>query len=409
MRGGGEGVGGRERAGADESIRALQRIGAGEGLGVGATPPGPGTGLREAPAVAPAGGPAATSQPVPRSDPVRCRVVEHVAPRAVRVVEEALDPPGPGRVLVATRVSAISAGTELLVHRGEVAVGEVLDESLEALGGRFAWPVRYGYAAVGDVVALGPLAPRELLGRRVFAFQPHRSHFVAAADDVVPLPADLDSGTAALLPSMETALSLVMDARPVPGEKVLVAGQGVIGLLVTALLARMPLEAIVAVDPLPARRRAALAMGATAAVEPGEAADALGGDGADVAFELSGDPGALDEVLRATGREGRVVVGSWYGTRRADIELGTHFHRGRLTVRSSQVSRIDPTLAGRWTKRRRLAFALEMLRRIRPGALITHRFPVERAAAAFHLLDTSSDAVLQVLLTYEEEQCTGSA
>src|SRR5690606_20106625 len=219
----------------------------------------------------------------------------------------------------------------------------------------------------------------------------------------------LDSGTAALLPSMETALSLVMDARPVPGEKVLVAGQGVIGLLVTALLARMPLEAIVAVDPLPARRRAALAMGATAAVEPGEAADALGGDGADVAFERSGDPGALDEVLRATGREGRVVVGSWYGTRRADIELGTHFHRGRLTVRSSQVSRIDPTLAGRWTKRRRLAFALEMLRRIRPGALITHRFPVERAAAAFHLLDTSSDAVLQVLLTYEEEQCTGSA
>src|SRR5690606_2911712 len=83
---------------------------------------------------------------------------------------------------------------------------------------------------------------------------------------------------------------------------------------------------------------------------------------------------------RATGREGRVVVGSWYGTRRAAVELGTHFHRGRLTVRSSQVSRINPALAGRWSKARRLAFALELLRRIRPGALITHRFPVERAA-----------------------------
>src|SRR5690606_10994878 len=125
--------------------------------------------------------------------------------------------------------------------------------------------------------------------------------------------------------------------------------------------------------------------------------------------ELSGNPAALDDVLRATGREGRVVVGSWYGTRRAPIELGTHFHRGRLTVRSSQVSRIDPALAGRWTKARRLGFAIELLRRIRPGALVTHRFPVERAAAAFHLLDTSPGAALQVLLTYEEEQCTGSA
>lgn len=354
--------------------------------------------------------PAVDAAPAPAPLPLRCRVVEHTAPRTVRLVEEALDPPGAGQVLVATRVSAISAGTELLVHRGEVAAGEALDETLEALGGRFAWPVRYGYAAVGDVVTLGPLAPRELLGRRVFAFQPHRSHFVAAASELVPLPADLDCGTAALLPSMETALSLIMDARPVPGERVLVAGQGVIGLLVTALLARMPLAAIVAVDPLPARRRAALALGATAAIEPGDAARALGADGADVAFELSGDPSALDQAIRATGREGRVVVGSWYGTRRAAVELGTHFHRGRLTVRSSQVSRIDPALAGRWSKARRLAFALELLRRIRPGALITHRFPVERAAAAFHLLDTSPGDVLQVLLTYEEEgQCTASA
>ncbi|HEX7118846.1 MAG TPA: zinc-binding alcohol dehydrogenase [Longimicrobiales bacterium] len=346
--------------------------------------------------------------------PLRCRVVEHAAPRVVRVVDEPLGPPGPGRVLVATRVSAISAGTELRLHRGEAPEGARLDETLDALAGRFAWPVRYGYAAVGDVVAAGADAPRGLLGRRVFAFQPHRSHFVAAAGDVVPVPDELDTPTAALLPSMETALGLIMDARPLAGERVVVFGQGVVGLLTTALLARMPLAALVAVDPVPARRRAALGLGATAAAAPGDAdaiAAALAPDGADLAFELSGDPAALDDAIHATGREGRVIVGSWYGTRRAPIDLGTHFHRARLTVRSSQVSRIDPALAGRWTKTRRLDFAMEMLRRIRPAGLITHRFPVEQAAAAFRLLDEAPGTALQVLLTYdnEEDACTGSA
>ncbi|HEX6939225.1 MAG TPA: zinc-binding alcohol dehydrogenase [Longimicrobiales bacterium] len=345
---------------------------------------------------------------------VRCRVVEHVAPRVVRVVEEPLGAPGPGRVLVATRVSAISAGTELLVHRGEVPAGVALDESIEALRARFAWPVRYGYAAVGDVIGGGEGTRPELIGRRVFAFQPHRSHFVERAEAVVPLPETLDAGTAAMLPSMEAALGLVMDARPLPGERVLVAGQGVVGLLTTALLARIPLAALVVVDPIPARRRAALALGATAAVEPGDAEALVAGltpGGADLAFELSGNPAALNEVVRATGREGRIIVGSWYGTRRAALDLGTRFHRARLTVRSSQVSRIDPALAGRWSKARRLAFAVELLRRLRPAGLITHRFPVARAAAAFRLLDQTPGDALQVLLTYddEEEGCTGSA
>ncbi len=347
------------------------------------------------------------------SSAVRCRIVEHAAPGTVRVVEEPLPAPGAGCVLVATRVSAISAGTELLVYRGRIPADAPLDDTLGALRGRFAWPVRYGYAAVGAVVAAGKGAPPELVGRRVFAFQPHRSHFVAAADEVVPLPADLDAGTAALLPTMETALSLVMDGRPLPGERVLAAGQGVVGLLATALLARMPLAALVAVDRLDGRRRAALELGATAAVAPGDVdslARHLGTDGADLAFEMTGDPAALDEVIRASGREGRVVVGSWYGTRRAPIDLGTHFHRGRITLRSSQVSHIDPALRGRWSQRRRLDFALELLRRLRPGRLVTHRFRVEDAAAAFRLLDRAPGDALQVLLTYgEDEGCTGSA
>ncbi len=376
------------------------------------------------------------------------RIIELSGPRAVRVVEEPVPAPGPGQVGVVTRVSAISAGTELLVYRGELPEDAPLDEAIPALDGRFSWPVRYGYATVGTVVETGPGVERELIGRSVFAFQPHCERFVAPVGAVVPIPDELDAEAAVLLPSVETALGLVMDGRPLPGERVLVMGQGVIGLLTTAILATMPLSALVAVDPLVERRRRALEFGASAAVSPengpalrrclGARGDGPGherksargsesvapGDGAqgtldasdlgdldavdavdavdraDLTFELTGNPAALDVAIRETGRDGRIVVGSWYGTRRATVDLGTHFHRGRLTVRSSQVSRIDPALRGRWTKARRLAFALDLIPRLRPERLVTHRFPVARAAEAFRLLDEAPEHTLQVLITY---------
>jgi 2-desacetyl-2-hydroxyethyl bacteriochlorophyllide A dehydrogenase len=333
------------------------------------------------------------------------RVVEHAGPRAVRVVEEPMPEPGAGQVSVATRVTAISAGTELLVYRGEVPDDAPLDDVLPALDGRFSWPVRYGYAAVGTITAGGAGVQPERIGREVFAFQPHRDRFVAPVTEVVPLPAGMDAEAAVLLPGVETALGLVMDGRPLPGERILVVGLGAVGLLTTGILAHMPLAALVAVDPLPERRRHALRLGAGAALDPDDAAALrrhLGGDGADLTYELTGNPAALDVAIRETGREGRLILGSWYGTRRASVDLGTHFHRGRLTVRSSQVSRIDPALCGRWSKARRLAFALELIPKLRPERLITHRFPIDDAPAAFHLLDTAPEHAIQVLITYDD-------
>ena len=79
-------------------------------------------------------------------------------------------PAQPGEVLVRTIVSGISAGTELHVYRGDISEGVLLDESLPSLQEPFRYPATYGYASVGEVVDDG---------RRVFAFQPHVSHYVA--------------------------------------------------------------------------------------------------------------------------------------------------------------------------------------------------------------------------------------
>jgi 2-desacetyl-2-hydroxyethyl bacteriochlorophyllide A dehydrogenase len=334
---------------------------------------------------------------------VRRRALVFAAPRRVEIVDEELAAPAAGQALVRARVSAVSAGTERLVYRGELPRDRPLDESLPALAGApFSYPARYGYAAVGEVAAVGDGVAAAWLGRRVFALAPHGSAFVASVAELVEVPAGVDAERAALFASMETAVNLVLDGAPGLGARVAVVGQGVVGLLATSLLARFPLAALVVVEPLPARARRALAFGATAAVADVAAARAaLGSGGADVTFELSGDPAALDGALALTGREGRVVVGSFYGARRAPVDLGAHFHRGRLTVASSQVSHLAPGLTGRWDRARRAAATWDALARVDIASLVTHRFALGRADEAYALLDAGAPEALQVLLTYE--------
>ena len=86
--------------------------------------------------------------------------------------------------------------------------------------------------------------------------------------------------------------------------------------------------------------------------------------------------------------------------KRAALDLGGRFHRSRITLISSQVSTIHPALRGRWSPERRYDVAWRMIRRVRPERLVTHRFPVERAAEAYALLDREPGQAIQVMLTY---------
>jgi len=311
-------------------------------------------------------------------------------------------------------VSAISPGTEMLVYRGQWPEGVPIDASIPALSGGFHYPLKYGYSAVGRIVAVGANVDESWLDRTVFAFNPHESCFVADLDRVVPLPDGLAAEKAALLPNMETAVTFVLDGSPLLGENVAVVGQGVVGLLTTALLARLPLTCLAAFDIFSLRREASLSLGAHIALDPvdGNAFSRLtehfvqsGGDGhADLTYELSGNPVALDLAIAVTGFSGRVVIGSWYGAKRAAIDLGGHFHRSRMRLISSQVSTLSPDLSGRWNTARRMKVALNMLTRIDVANLITHRFPISQAAQAYDMLHRSPEQAIQVLLTYEGEQ-----
>ncbi len=211
---------------------------------------------------------------------------------------------------------------------------------------------------------------------------------------------------AVFLANTETAVSLLHDGAPLAGERVAVWGQGVVGLLATSLLARLPLDRLVTLDRFPLRRQASQALGATAVLDPAQAdlaaalQSALGEQAADLTYELTGNPAALDAALKSTGFSARLVLGSWYGTKPVSLDLGGAFHRSRIRILASQVSRLDPGLTGRWTKARRLAFAWGWLAGLRPSRWITHRFDLEGAAKAYVLLDHQPDQALQVVLTY---------
>jgi threonine dehydrogenase-like Zn-dependent dehydrogenase len=116
---------------------------------------------------------------------------------------------------------------------------------------------------------------------------------------------------------------------------------------------------------------------------------------------VSGNPAALDAAIAATGREGRVVVGSFYGQKRHAVDLGGHFHRGRITVQSSQVSHIAPALGGRWDRARRRDEAFRALGAIDTSALVTDRVPFARAAEAYQRLDAGAAEAVQVLLVHD--------
>jgi 2-desacetyl-2-hydroxyethyl bacteriochlorophyllide A dehydrogenase len=327
------------------------------------------------------------------------------APGQVEIRRASLTAPGPGYVLVETLLSAISPGTEGLIYRGQFPDGLALDESLSALAGGFGYPLKYGYATVGRVSALGEGVDSVWYGRLVFAFHPHESCFLIPVDELMLVPEDMAAEGAIFLPNMETAVNFVMDGAPLLGEQVVVFGQGVVGLLTSALLARFPLGRLVTLDRYPLRRQASLALGVHASLDP-EADDCLEQfhdllpKGADLAYELSGSPAALDQAIAATGFAGRVVIGSWYGKKSASLNLGGRFHRSRIRLVSSQVSNLAPELTGRWDKLRRFAVAWEMLRLVQPSRWITHRFPLEQAPQAYQLLDQHPEQAIQVVFTH---------
>jgi threonine dehydrogenase-like Zn-dependent dehydrogenase len=282
-----------------------------------------------------------------------------VAPGRAELREEDLPVPGPEQALVRTLASGISRGTERLVFHGRVPESQWGAMAAPLMGGSFPFPVKYGYAAVG-VVEAGPAA---LLGRRVFCLHPHQDRFVAPAAMCIPVPAGVPDRRAVLAANMETAVNILWDARPMLGERALVLGAGVVGLLSAFLLARIPGIDLAIADPDPARRATAEALGLRFTLPEAAPTER------DLVVHASANPDGLRRALACLGFEGRVLEASWFGDREASLPLGEAFHAKRLALVSTQVGAIAPALRGRRSHAERLALALSLLEDARLDSL----------------------------------------
>ena len=340
--------------------------------------------------------------PSETSPKLKARALWFTAPHTAQLREETVSSPGPGEVRVEASASAVSAGTEMLVYRGEVPKDLPLD--LPTLEGSYAFPIKYGYAAAGRVLDKGPDVEHLATDDLVFVHHPHQEVFVVPARMPVRLPDGIDPTLGVFCANLETALNVVHDTPLRLGETALVLGGGVVGLLVARLLKLGGAGAVLVVDPLEKRRGLALAAGADDAFGPevldGRVMEATRGRGADVAVETSGSGAALQSAIDAVAIEGTVVVASWYGTKPVALHLGERFHRGRVRLRSSQVGRLNPEMGPRWDTTRRMETVLALLEQVEPEDLITHRLPFHRAPEAYSLLDASMEEAVQVVFTY---------
>jgi len=322
------------------------------------------------------------------------------APKQVEIREETLPAPGADEVLVGTICSAVSAGTEMLIYNARFPRDLETDSVIQNLRGCFEYPLAYGYACVGKVLEVGMAIDPEWKNKLVFSFQPHTTHFISKPDSLFPIPQPLSPESACFFANTETAVNLVQDAAPILGERVMVFGQGVIGLLTAALLKEFPLKSLFTADCYELRRKMSDEIGVTKSFDPSPLN--FQETKFDLTFELSGRPETLNDAVAVTGYSGRVVIGSWYGEKHAPIHLGGDFHRSRIKLISSQVSTIAPELSGRWDKRRRFDVVWQALQRIRPEKWITHRFSLDQAAEAYRLLDENPQDAIQVILEYKE-------
>lgn len=256
-----------------------------------------------------------------------------------------------GDIVVETLYSSVSRGTESLVFNGAVPVSEYQRMRSPFQEGDFPWPVKYGYANVGRVLE----GPPELRNRAVFSLFPHQTCFRIPRAAATPLPDTLPPERAVLAANMETAVNALWDAAPRVGDRIAVIGCGVVGCLVAWLASRIPGTRLVAIDPNPKREAALRELGVVFKTEPD------GGDDYDLVIHASGHPDGLVNALDMAGMEGRVVEMSWYGDQAVSLKLGGAFHSRRLSLISSQVGRVSPIQAPRWSYGDRMALALRLL------------------------------------------------
>ena len=353
-----------------------------------------------------------------------------------------VDVPAPsvrdGEILVATRVSLISAGTERqlielaksslvgkaaarpdLVRRVLANVRrEGLRPTLDKVLAKLDTPIPLGYSLVGEIVGIGRGVDGYSLGDRVACagagLANHAEINATPKNLTVPVPPGMDDEDASFVTLGAIALQSVRLAAPTLGETVVVIGLGLIGLLTTQILKANGCR-VIGFDPKPERAALAKDLGADVALSdslPGMVASRTRGFGADAvivtASSKSSEP--VNTAAQISRIKGRVIVVGLVGLtidreafykRELELKLSMSYGPGRGDPAYEIAGHDYPLPYVRWTEQRNMLAFLDLIEdgKVTPKKYVTHRFAITDAEKAYELMQSSAP-YLAMLLTY---------
>jgi L-iditol 2-dehydrogenase len=336
---------------------------------------------------------------------VQVRVARLYGVRDLRIGEEPVPVPGAGESLV--RVSAVGLCGSDLHWFEEAGIGDAgLDRPLVP-GHEFAGVIEDGprrgeRVAADPAIACGSCQPcragqRNLCLRVRFAGHSTddgalREYLAWPSTLLHPLPDALSDADGAMLEPLGVALHALDLGRVRLGGSVAVVGCGPIGLLLVQAARAAGAGTIIAVDPLPHRRRAAEKSGADHAwdaiadAELAERVSATVGPGVDVAFEVAGPDAAVAAAMVAARPGARVVLVGIPAVDTTSFPASLARRKGLTIAMSRRMNEAYPR-----------AIALAGAGRVDLASLVTDSFPLAAAAAAFPA--AVSRAGLKIIVT----------
>lgn len=350
--------------------------------------------------------------------------------------------PTPGSALVANATSAISSGTERSVvasGSGSLAARAIkhpelvaqtlrharehgVRETIGLVKGAAAQDSPLGYSSAGTVLDTGGIAGLHVGGRVSCSGAGRANHaeiVSVPANLVVPVPETVSSIDAAFAAIGAIALQGVRRTEPSLGERVVVVGLGLVGLITLQALRAAGCR-VAGIEPVERRRALGAELGAELALAPGEASGAISawtdGAGADavVVTASAKSDDLVNDAVRMLRRRGRVVPVGDIGLgldreplyeREADVRISTSYGPGRHDPSYEEGGLDYPLPYVRWTAGRNME---EFLRLVADGLvtldpLVELELPVERAPDAYAALNGDSPP-LAVVLSYPERR-----
>jgi len=354
----------------------------------------------------------------------------------------------PGRVLVRTAASLISAGTErALTELGQKSllgkarerpelIGKVWEkvktegvaQALEGVRDKLDQSHAVGYSAAGIVIECAPDVTDFRPGDRVACagtdYASHAEIISVPRNLCVRLPEGLSFAEAAFGTVGAIALQGVRLAEPTLGESVVVIGLGLVGQLTVQLLKANGCR-VFGIDIDETRIQMALRSGAEAGSAPAEAKDKVmawsRGRGADACIiaaattsdepvELAGEISRLKGRVVAVGLVGMNVPRNVYYQRELTLKVSLSYGPGRHDPDYEERGHDYPVAYVRWTEGRNIEAFLDLLAagRIDVKPLITHRFLIDDAPKAYQLISGKAhENYLAVILEYRTEREVG--